>query len=73
MDAEYFVVDNSREREVVEDFSAVAPDIHRAVLSEAFIIETVDLCDLSTLVVASNKRDSFWVSHLQKIIISRSL
>ena len=73
MDAKDLVVNNSSQRQIIENFCAIAPYIHRAVLSETFIVETVDLCDLSTLVVASNKRDSFWVSHLQKIIVSQSL
>ena len=54
MDAKDLVVNNSSQRQIIENFCAIAPYIHRAVLSEAFIVETVDLSDLSALVVASN-------------------
>ena len=68
MDAKDLVVNNSSQRQIIENFCAIAPYIHRAVLSEAFIVETVDLSDLSAFMVASNKRDSFWVSHLQILL-----
>ena len=70
MDAKDLVVNNSCQRQIIENFCAIAPYIYRAVLSEAFIVETVDLCDLSALVVASNESDSFWVSHLQRIVVN---
>lgn len=52
--AEDAIVDDSSEGEVVEDISAVSPYVERAILPEALIIETVDLCYLAALVVASN-------------------
>ena len=72
MNTEDLIVDHSCQRQVVENFCAVAPNIYRAIFSEAFIIETVNLCDLSALMISSDKRDPLWVSHLKKsrVIIS---
>ena len=72
MNTEDLIVDHSCQRQVVENFCAVAPDIYRAILSEAFIIETVNLCDLSALMITSDKRDPFRVSHLKKLRVSIS-
>ena len=65
MHAEDLVIDDGREREVVEDLRAVAPHIHRAVLPETLVVEAVHLRDLSRLVVPANKRDSIGVTNLQ--------
>lgn len=54
MDTEDAIIDNGGEREVIEDVGAVSPYIERAVLSQAFIIKSVDLGNLSALVVSSN-------------------
>ena len=72
MNTEDLIVDHSCQRQVVENFCAIAPNIYRAVLSEAFIIETVNLCDLSALMISSDKCDPFWVSHLKKSRVSIS-
>ena len=72
MYTEDLIVNHSCQGQVVENFCAVAPDIYRAILSEAFIIETVNLCDLSALMITSDKRDPFWVSHLKKLRVSIS-
>ena len=72
MNTEDLIVDHSCQRQVVENFCAVAPNIYRAIFSEALIIETVNLCDLSTLMITSDKRDPLWVSHLKKSRVSIS-
>ena len=65
MHAENFVIDDSCEGEVVENFSTVAPDVDRAVLAEAFIVESVNLGDLTRLVVTSDQSDTLWVADLK--------
>ena len=65
MDAEYFVVDNGCEGEEVEDVGAVAPDVSGAVLAEALVVKSVDLGDLSALVVAPDQGDSLGVAYFE--------
>jgi len=62
MNAEDAVIDDSRQRQVIEDISAVAPNIERAILSQAFIVKPVNLCDLSALVVSANEGHEVWIS-----------
>ena len=62
MDAEDAIVDDGGQREVIEDVSAVSPNIERAVLPQAFIVKSVDLGDLPALVVSSNQRDQIGIA-----------
>lgn len=57
-------VNDGSQRKVVEDLRTVAPHVNGAVLAQAFVVEAVDLGDLSGLVVASNQRDALRVSNL---------
>ena len=63
--AENLILHDSRQRQVVKEISQVFPHISVAVLAEALVIEAVDLSDLSTLVIASQDRDSFLKAHFQ--------
>lgn len=53
MQTEYFAFNNSSEREQVEKVSEVFPNIGVPVFPETLVVESVDLSDLSALVVAS--------------------
>lgn len=53
MHAEYRVVDNGRQGQIIKDICAVPPDIQRAVFPQTLIIEAVNLCDLPALMVTS--------------------
>ncbi len=55
MNTKDFIVDDCSKRQIVKDFSAVAPYVNRAIFSEAFIIESVDLCDLPAFMVSSDE------------------
>ena len=66
MDAEDLLLDDSADGEVIEDVSAVAPDIHGTVLAKAFVVETVDLRNLARFVVASDKTYASGVLDLQE-------
>lgn len=42
------------------------PNIHRPKLSQAFIVESVNLCDLSALVVSTNQCDAIGITNLER-------
>ena len=50
---------------MIEKGSEVLPNIGITVLSQALIIESVDLCDLLALVISSQNGDSVWISDLK--------
>jgi hypothetical protein len=62
---EDLVFDESSEGKVVEEVGEVFPHISVAIFAEAFVIEAVDLCDLSGLVVATENGNTLWVTNLQ--------
>jgi hypothetical protein len=63
--AEDLVVNQGGEREVVEEVCEVLPDVGVAVLSEALVVEAVDLCDLAGLVISAQDGDSLRVPNLE--------
>ena len=65
MDTEDFVVDNGTETKVIKDLTAVAPYIRRAIFTDAFFVEAIDLGDLPALVVASNEGYSIRITYFQ--------
>jgi hypothetical protein len=62
---EDLVFDESSEGKVVEEVGEVFPNISVAVFAEAFVIEAVDLCDLSGLVVSTEDGNTLRVTNLQ--------
>lgn len=65
MEAENTSLDNGSKRKIVEELCEVLPDIRISVLSEALIVEAVDLGDLLTFVVTSEDGNSIWISYFQ--------
>lgn len=65
VEAEYLVVDEGGKREVVEEVGEVLPNVGIAVLSEALIVEAIDLRDLAGFVVATEDGDSLGVADLE--------
>lgn len=65
MDAKNFVVDHCSKSQIVEHFSAGSPDIERAVLSDALVIESVNLCDKPGFMVSPEQRYSIFVPDFQ--------
>ena len=51
--------------QVIEETGEVLPDIGITVLSQALIIESINLGDLLALVISSQDGDSAWVSDLE--------
>ena len=66
MDAKDTAVDDGAEGEVIEHLAAPAPDVGRAVLALALVVEAVHLRDLARLVVAANERDALGVAHFER-------
>lgn len=71
MDAEKFSIDNGGEHQKVEHVAARFPDGCIAILLLAFFVESVDLRDLTGLVVAANKHDPVWVSAKRRHVSHR--
>ena len=51
--AEDVVLDDSGERQIVEEAGEILPDISVSILAKAFVIEAIDLGNLLGLVVAA--------------------
>jgi hypothetical protein len=64
MQAENFLFNYSSEREVIEEICEVFPDISISVLPQALIVETVDLGDLTGLVISTEYGDPILVADL---------
>lgn len=58
------VINDGRKTQVIKNLAAISPHIGGAELLETFVVETIDLGDLSRLMVASDKSDSIRVSDL---------
>lgn len=65
MKAEDLVVDEGGQGKVIEQVGEVLPDVGVAVLAQALVVETVDLCDLARLVVATQDGDAAGVTDLE--------
>jgi hypothetical protein len=62
---ENLVFDESSEGKVVEKVGEVFPHVGIAIFAETFVIESVDLCDLSGLVVSTEDGNTLRVTDLQ--------
>ena len=65
MEAEDLVVDEGGKGEVVEEVCKVFPYIRVAIFSQTFVVETVDLRDLTGFVVATEDCDALGVSDFE--------
>jgi len=65
MKTEDLVVDQGSEGEVVKEVGEVLPDISVSVFAKTLVVETVDLGDLTGLVISSKNGDSLRVSDLE--------
>lgn len=66
MESENRVFDECCEGDVVEEVGEVLPNISVAILPQTFIVESVDLCDLSRFVVASEKCDAITEANFER-------
>lgn len=65
VETEDLVVDESGEWEIVEEVGEVLPNVRVSVLAEALVVESVDLGDLTGLVVSTEDSDALWVADLK--------
>ncbi len=65
MKAEDLVIDESGEWEVVEEVGEVLPYVCVAVLAQTLVVESVDLGNLTRLMVSSEDGDTLWVADLK--------
>ena len=65
MQAKYAIRNDCRHGQVVEGVREILPDVCIAVLAKALVVETIDLRDLATLVVAAENSDSAAVANLK--------
>jgi len=65
MDAKDFTFDNSTNAKVVKDLRAVFPWVGISILSNSFIVESINGGNLSSLVITSKESNMSWVLHLK--------
>ena len=66
MNAEYPSVDYSSQAQIIEDVAAISPDVDTAIFSLTFIIESVDLGDLTRLVVSPDECDPVRIPNFEQ-------
>jgi len=64
VEAENLVVDKGSEGKVIEEICEVFPNVCVAVLPETFVVEAIDLRDLTGFVVAAKDCNALGVSDL---------
>lgn len=64
MEAKDVVLDDGTKGEVVKETGEVLPDVGITILSQAFVVESINLGDLFGLVVATKDRDTVGVTDL---------
>jgi hypothetical protein len=67
------IIDDSRQWEIVKDFTAISPNIHRPKFPQAFIIKSIDLSYLPWFMVATDQCDTIRVTDLVWINIDVAL
>lgn len=65
MQAEYLSINKGGEGQIVEQISEVFPHVGVAVFAQTFIVEAINLGDLTGFVVAAKNGDSLTVAHLE--------
>ena len=65
MNAENLVVDDTREREVVEHVGEVVPHGSVAIFSAAFRVEAIRLRDAAGFVIATDQMDALGIAEFQ--------
>lgn len=63
MDTKYGIVNDGSQRKIVKYVSAVPPNIQRTIFPKALVIETIDLSNLPTFVISSDKSYHVGISY----------
>lgn len=61
----HLVVDQSRQRQVIEEICKELPNVCVSVFTKALVVEAIDLSDLPALVVSTKNRDSVSVAKFE--------
>lgn len=64
MEAEDVALDHGGQWQVVKQASERLPNVGVSVLAKAFIVESIDLCDLLAFMVSSQDCDPVWMPDL---------
>lgn len=67
------IIDEGGEGKIVEEIGEVFPNVRVAVLAKTFIIEAINLGDLTRFVIATKDGDALGISYLQSHKESNSL
>lgn len=62
MKTEYFVFDDCCQRQEIKQVSQIFPDIGIAILTNALIVESIHLSDLSTFMISAQNSDAVFKS-----------
>jgi len=73
MHTKYLIVNNCSKSQTIEDFGTASPNVQASVLSDTFIIKSVNLSDDSALMVSSEKSNSVFISDFQSDEQQKSL
>ena len=65
MDAEDFTFNNCTNSQVIEYFGAILPWVSISIFADGLIVEAVNRCDLSCLVITTEKSDVTWPFQLE--------
>ena len=65
VETENLVLNQSGERKIVEKVGKVLPDIRVSIFAQTFVVESVDLCDLSGFVVSTKDCDALGITNFQ--------
>jgi hypothetical protein len=63
VDTEHAVVYDGGKGKVVKDIGAVSPHVEGSILSKAFVVEAVDLSNLTAFMVSSDEGDEVRIAH----------
>lgn len=66
VETEDLVVDQGSQGKVVEEVGEVFPHVGVAILAQALVVESINLCDLARLVVATENGNTLGVSDLER-------
>lgn len=65
MDAKDLAFDYGSYSEEIKDFTTVLPGVCVSVLADSLIVESVNSCDLPSLMVATEESDMSWIFKFQ--------
>lgn len=65
MKTEYLILNQSSERKIIEEVGKVLPDIGISVFAQTFVVESVNLSDLTGFMISTKNCNALGVANLQ--------